>query len=282
MFRHVLTGFRLVILAGIVFLNWVLIALFLSAFGTSDTVAGVGALLVEGGLVALAFTPAGEAYFRRVNRLRRPTPQEERVLRPAFERVTARCGLEVMPDLFVQQNPCPNALAAGTKTVAVTQGLLQQATPEELEAVLAHEVGHLVNGDTRVRLVAFVANAAGSVALWVLTGFMLVMSAVGFGGWLAGGDRSLLGLGWMILLIAWTIKASAWVLTKVLELSYLAVNRREEFAADAYAARNGYRDALVSFLSRVPDVKPQGLVAALHATHPAPEARIDRLMRMGV
>ncbi len=163
--------------------------------------------------------------------------------------------------------------------MAVTQGLLQQATPEELEAVLAHEVGHLVNGDTRVRLVAFVTNAAGSVALWILTGLMVIASLFGFafGTW----NRELAGLGWMILLFAWTIKASAWVLTKVLELSYLAVNRREEFAADEYAARKGYRDGLVSFLSRMPDVKPQGLVAALHATHPAPEARIDRLMRMG-
>lgn len=170
MLRYMLTGFRLVVLAGIVFLNWVLIALFLSAFGASDTAAGFGAVLIEGGLVALAFTPAGEAYFRRANRLRRPLPYEEKVLRPSFERVCVRCGLTAMPDLFVQQSPHPNAIAVGTKTVAVTQGLLQQATPEELEAVLAHEVGHLVNGDTRVRLVAFVANAAGSVALWILTG----------------------------------------------------------------------------------------------------------------
>ena len=278
MFKHMLTGFRLVVLAGIVFLNWVLIALFLSAFGASDALAGWGAMLIEGGLVALAFTPAGEAYFRRVNRLRRPLPQEERVLRPAFEQVCARCGLAEMPELFVQHNPYPNAPAVGTKTVAVTQGLLQQATPEEVEAVLAHEVGHLVNGDTRVRLVAFVTNAAGSVALWILTGLMVIASLFGFA--FGSFDQRMVGLGWMILLFAWTIKASAWVMTKVLELSYLAVNRREEFAADAYAAKKGYRDALVSFLSRMPDVKPQTLVAALHATHPAPEARIDRLLAM--
>ncbi len=107
MLRNLLTGFRLVVLAGIVFLNWVLIALFLSAFGASDAVAGFGAMLIEGGLVALAFTPMGEAYFRRVNRLRRPLPQEERILRPAFERVCARCGLTEMPELFVQHNPYP-------------------------------------------------------------------------------------------------------------------------------------------------------------------------------
>ncbi|MGQ9498513.1 MAG: M48 family metalloprotease [Desulfotomaculales bacterium] len=279
MLKNLLTGFRLVVLAGIVFLNWVLIALFLSAFGASDALAGWGAMLVEGGLVALAFTPAGEAYFRRVNRLRRPLPQEEKILRPAFERVAARCGLTELPDLFVQHSPYPNALAVGTKTVAVTQGLLQQAAPEELEAVLAHEVGHLVNGDTRVRLVAFVTNAAGSVALWVVTGLMVIISLFGFA--FGSFDQRMAGLGWMVLLIAWTIKASAWALTKVLELSYLAVNRREEFAADKYAAQKGYRDALVSFLSRTQDARPEGLVAALHATHPAPEARIDRLMRLG-
>lgn len=108
---------------------------------------------------------------------------------------------------------------------------------------------------------------------------MVIASLFGFA--FGSFDQRMAGLGWMILLFAWTIKLSAWVLTKILELSYLAVSRREEFAADEYAAKKGYRDALVSFLSRVPDTKPQGLVAALHATHPAPEARIDRLMRIG-
>lgn len=279
MVRNLLSGFRLAVLAGIVFLNWLLIALCFSLFGASDALATFGGIVVEGALVALAFTPVGEAYFRLVNRLRPPLPHEEEVLRAAFGRVAARCGLKNLPDIFVQRSRYPNAMAVGTRTVAVTEGLLYNATVEELEAVLAHEVGHLVNGDTRVRLVAFVANFAGSIALWVITAFMGFMSLIGFG--FGEWNRELSGIGWLFLIFAWTIKLSVWILTKILELSYLAVNRREEFAADEYAARKGYRDALVSFLNRMPDEVPEGLVAALHATHPAPEARIARLVRLG-
>jgi heat shock protein HtpX len=277
--KKLLSGFRLVILGCIVFLNWVLVGLFFSMLNFSDQKAGLLAFLVEGAFVALAFTPAGEAYFRKVNRLRPPLPQEEQVLRPVFERVAARCGLTSKPDLFVQRNRYPNALAVGTKTVAVTEGLLYGATVEELEAVLAHEVAHLLNGDTRVRLVAFSANFVGSVALWIMTAFMgfLGVTSIIFGEW----NREVSGAGWLLLLLAWTIKLCVWVLTKILELSYLAVNRREEFAADEYAARHGFGNGLVSFLSRLPEDQPEGMLAALYASHPSPEARITRLMRLG-
>lgn len=279
MVKSVLGGLRLVVLGGIVFLNWVLVGLFLSIFGLPDWKASLFAFLVEAAFVALAFTPAGEAYFRKANRLRPPLPHEEQVLKPAFERVAARCGLKMRPDIFVQRSRYPNALAVGTRTVAVTEGLLYGAAPEELEAVLAHEVAHLLNGDTRVRLVAFSANFVGSVALWLLTAIMgfLGVTSIIFGEW----NREVSGAGWLILLFAWTIKLCVWVLTKMLELSYLAVNRREEFAADEYAARHGFRDGLVSFLSRLPEEPPEGMMAALYATHPSSEARISRLMRLG-
>ncbi len=279
MVKNLLAGFRLVVLGGIVFLNWLLIGLFLSMFGLPDWKVSLFAFLIEAAFVVLAFTPAGEAYFRKVNRLRPPFPQEEQVLRSAFERVAARCGLTAMPDLFVQRSRYPNALAVGTRIVAVTEGLLYNASPEELEAVLAHEVAHLLNGDTRVRLVAFTTNFAGSIALWLFTAFMGLMAVMGFtfGEW----NREVSGIGWLFLIFAWTIKLAVWILTKILELSYLAVNRREEFAADEYAARNGFRDGLVSFLSRLPEEPPEGMVAALYATHPSPEARISRLMRLG-
>jgi Zn-dependent protease with chaperone function len=268
--------FRLVVLFGIVALNWVLIALFFSLFHSDPDTAALKALLVEGLLIALALSPLGELYWRVANRLRRPLPAEENVLRPAMERVAARCGLDRVPEVLVQHDPYPNGLAVGTNTVAVTTGLLQHASQEEIEAVLAHEVGHLQNGDTKIRLVAYVANAAGNVALWALTGIMLVLSAVGFGGMV--GSRETIGFGWIILLLAWMIKASIWVLNKILELSHLAVGRWEEYAADEFAARHGYRDGLIAHLSR-PGSRPGGLVAALYATHPPSEARINRLLR---
>lgn len=276
----ILKTFRLIVLFGIVVLNWALIALFFSVFHADPGAVALMALLVECLLVVLALSPLGELYWRAVNRLRRPLPAEENILRPAVERVAARCRLSRVPEVLVQHSPHPNGLAVGTNTVAVTTGLLQPASQEEIEAVLAHEVGHLQNGDTKIRLVAYVANAAGNVALWVLTGIMLVLSAVGFSGGLAG-SREMAGFGGIMLLMAWTIKASIWVLNKILELSHLAVGRWEEYAADEFAARHGYRDGLIAHLSR-PSPRPEGLVAALHATHPPSEARIGRLLKLRV
>lgn len=272
---------RIAVLAGIAFVNWVILALFFSMFGASDALAGWGALLVEAALVGLALTPAGEWYFRRVNRLRRPLPDEEKVLRPAFDRVCSRCGAVETPELFVAHDSFPNAFAMGQRTVAVTRGLLEQAQAEELEAVLAHEVGHLSNGDTKVMLMAFVMNAAGSVATWVMTAVMAALSVFSFltGG--VTGERHFIGLGWFIVAVSWMLRGVAWLLQKLLQLSFLAVGRAQEYEADAFAARCGFRDGLISFLSRI--VRPEGpksLAAALYATHPAPEARIERMMRL--
>ncbi|MGI9951369.1 M48 family metalloprotease [Moorellaceae bacterium AZ2] len=275
----ILKGFRLAVLGCIVVLNWFLIGLCLAIFGLSDNAAFFWGFVIEAALVALALSPAGETYFRAVTRLRPPLGREKEVLIPAFERVAARCGLAQKPDIFVQRDSYPNAFAVGTKTVAVTEGLLKSATVEELEAVLAHEVAHLQNGDTKVRLIAYVSNLAGTVALWIATAFMFIMSLIGFG---AGEfDREYAGVGWVFLLFAWTLKLAIWILTKILELSFLAVNRGEEYAADEYAASKGYRDALVFFLNRMPDDRPRSIAAALYATHPSSEARITKLMNYG-
>ncbi|MEW6727534.1 MAG: M48 family metalloprotease [Bacillota bacterium] len=275
--RNVFTAARLLVLGAIVFVNWIIIGMFLSLFWSGDTPL-YAAVLVEGVLIALAFTPAGEAYFRFVNKLRRGLPDEEAALRPIYERVLKRCGIESPPELFVRHTSDVNALAVGTKTVAVTRGAL--ALPaDEIEALLAHEIGHLAHGDTKIRLVTHVANLAGTVAAWAITGLIAALGVVGMigGTW---GDRQMFGLGLFLVAFAWLLKLMAWCLSKLLELSFLAVGRSEEYRADAYAAERGYRDALVRLLNRFDTAEEPRGTAALFATHPAVHARIDRLMRV--
>lgn len=256
------------------FVNWIIIGMFLSLFWSGDTLL-YAAVLVEGVLIGLVLTPAGEAYFRVVKKLR-PLPDEEAALRPIYERVLKRCGIESPPELFVPHTSDVNALAVGTKTVAVTRGAL--ALPaDEIEALLAHEIGHLAHRDSKVRLVAHVANLAGTVAAWAITGLIAALGVIGMigGTW---GDRQMFGLGLFLVAFAWFLKLVAWCLSKLLELSFLAVGRSEECRADAYAARHGYRDALVRLLNRFDTAHEPHGAAALFATHPAVHARIDRLM----
>lgn len=276
-----LTVFRCLILGSICFVNWLILAVFLSAFGLGDFQAGMGAALVCAALVYLAFTPLGEAYFRFANRLRRPFPEEERSLRQLFERVCASCGAVSAPELFISPEPDPNACAVGKNTVAVTLGLLQTASEEEIAGVLAHELGHLEHGDTKILLVAYVMNMVGSVATWIATAMMAAVSVFGFAVGGMSGDEDLLRLGWIALLLMWTLRGIAWLLNWALRLSFLAVGRAEEYRADEYAAKRGFRDGLAAFLNRVWSASGRrrtGFAAALLASHPAPEKRIERLM----
>src|SRR3989454_12750323 len=110
----------------------------------------------------------------------RPVTREE--LPRAYEtveRLTQRIGLP-MPKIYVIPTDSPNAFATGRNpqhaSVAVTQGILNLLTDEELEGVLAHELGHVNNRDILISSVA--ATIAGAITFLARFGFF-------FG----GGDR---------------------------------------------------------------------------------------------
>src|SRR5215813_4853448 len=96
------------------------------------------------------------------------------------ERITQRVGLP-MPKIYVIPSDSPNAFATGRNpqhaSVAVTQGILNLLNDEELEGVLAHELGHVRNRDILISSIA--ATIAGAIT-------MLARMAFWFG--IGGGD----------------------------------------------------------------------------------------------
>src|SRR5438067_2674375 len=84
----------------------------------------------------------------------------------AVERITQKVGLP-MPKIYVIPTDSPNAFATGRNpshaSVAVTEGILNVLTDEELEGVLAHELGHVRNRDILISTVA--ATLAGAVTM---------------------------------------------------------------------------------------------------------------------
>ncbi|HWE10781.1 MAG TPA: zinc metalloprotease HtpX [Solirubrobacteraceae bacterium] len=208
------------------------------------------------------------------------------------ERLAIQANLP-MPRVAIAQTPMPNAFAVGRSpsaaTVCVTTGLLSMLEQPELEAVLGHELTHVLNRDVMLMTIAsFFASVAAFI---VQMGFL-------FGG-LGGNDRDDNGPGFaVVILVSGVVYVISFVLIQ-------ALSRYREFAADRGSAiLTGRPSALISALLKISnrmDLIPQRdlraasselaafyifppkakqSVAALFSTHPPLEARIDALQRL--
>lgn len=205
------------------------------------------------------------------------------------ERMTQRIGLP-MPKIYVIPTDSPNAFATGRNpshaSVAVTQGILNLLDDEELEGVLAHELGHVRNRDILISSIA--ATLAGAITFLARMGMFAGM----FGGY--GGDRDSRergggGIGALLMLFLAPLAAM---------VIQLAVSRSREYQADATGAHftgNPYALAralqkLDAWSKRLPMaaspstahlfiVQPLAGMdfASLFATHPPIAKRIERL-----
>jgi len=209
----------------------------------------------------------------------------------AVERLTQKIGIP-MPKMYVIPTDSPNAFATGRNpshaSVAVTHGILELLTDEELEGVLAHELGHVNNRDILISSVA--ATIAGAITMLASMGRW----AMFFGGYGRSerDDRGGGGLAALFMLIVAPIAAS---------LIQLAVSRSREYQADATGAHfTGNPYALASALQKIDAyarrlpmqatpstahlfiIQPflgvsAGIFANLFSTHPPVAKRIERL-----
>src|SRR5664279_1764141 len=121
------------------------------------------------------------------------------------ERMTQRVGLP-MPKIYVIPSDSPNAFATGRNpahaSVAVTQGILQLLNDEELEGVLAHELGHVRNRD--ILTSSIVASLAGAITMLSKMGYFAAL----FGGGGGRDDRDRGGMSGLFMLILGPIAAT--------------------------------------------------------------------------
>ncbi len=188
----------------------------------------------------------------------RPVKREElpRVYE-VLERLTQKVGLP-MPRVYVIPTDSPNAFATGRNpshaAVAVTQGILGLLSDEELEGVLAHELGHVRNRDILTSSIA--ATLAGAITVLARMAYWGAL----FGG--MGGDRDDRnrggGLGGLFMLILAPIAAM---------LIQLAVSRSREYEADHTGAEfTGNPYALASALQKLDAYSKRLPMAASPAT----------------
>jgi heat shock protein HtpX len=204
------------------------------------------------------------------------------------ERLTQKMGYP-MPKLFVIPTDSPNAFATGRNpshaSVAVTRGILSLLDEEELEGVLAHELGHVRNRDILISSVA--ATIAGAITMLARMGYYASL----FGGGSSRDDDRRGGgaVGALLMLFLAPIAAT---------LIQLAVSRSREYSADETGAEvtgNPYALAralqkLDAYSKRRPMVATPSTAhlfivqpftnidfASLFSTHPPIAKRIERL-----
>jgi heat shock protein HtpX len=200
-----------------------------------------------------------------------------------------------MPKLKVMNDPALNAFATGMNekqySITVTTGLLDRLDDAEIEAVLAHELTHIRNGDVRMMVIAVII--AGVIS-FVAELFFRVMfrSGMRWRGSGSGGGRKGGGAGAAIV-IAIVIVAVAWLLSIVIRF---ALSRAREFLADAGAVElTKNPDAMIMALRKIegrgelPGAtsavmemcvdNPRAGFADLFATHPSIDARVEALVQ---
>ena len=206
-------------------------------------------------------------------------------------------GLQKMPEVGVYESPEINAFATGpsknNSLVAVSTGLLQKMTDDEVEAVLAHEIGHIANGDmVTMALVQGVINAF--VMFFARVAAFLLQQA------LRGNsdDReegSSFSGGWTYMLTTMLFEMVFGFLGMYV-VSYFS--RHREFRADASAAKSVGANKMIAALQRLKSnyetmsqtqsggnfqafkisSKTGGLMAML-STHPSLDLRIEALKK---
>lgn len=205
-------------------------------------------------------------------------------------RLTIAAGIP-MPKVYIIPSQSPNAFATGRNpahaAVAVTEGIMRLLSPDELEGVLAHELGHVKNRDILIGTIA--ATLAGAVMMLA----RFAQFAAIFGG--GGRDRDEGGgglIGMLFLAIVAPIGAM---------LVQMAVSRSREYVADESGARFcGRPESLANALQKISDASQRvpmeaspatahmfimsplsgGGLRSLFSTHPPIEKRIERLRAM--
>lgn len=215
------------------------------------------------------------------------------------EEIKIASGLPSMPKVYLIDSQVPNAFAVGLKperaAVAVTTGLVAKLNRDELQGVVAHEIGHIANRDT-----LFMTMAGVTVGAVVILAD-LFMRGLWYSSMTGGKRRSSSSKGggqlMAILMIVAIVLA---ILSPLLaQLLYFATSRKREYLADARSAQfTRYPEGLASALEKISanqdkkfsksrtlapmfiinPMAASGKMMGLFSTHPPTEDRI-RILR---
>jgi len=235
-----------------------------------------------GAIISLLISKPMAKWSAGVQLIEQPRSQDEAWILETVRRFADKAGIG-MPEVGIFEGD-PNAFATGafknSALVAVSTGLLQNMTREEVEAVIGHEVAHIANGDmVTMTLIQGVMNTfvvfLSRVIGYAVDGFLNKNSE----------NRSGPGIGYYVTTIVLDI-----VLGFVAAMIVAWFSRQREFRADAGATQlMGRRQPMINALARLGGLHPAELpksmaamgiaggIGKLFSTHPPIEERIAAL-----
>jgi heat shock protein HtpX len=231
--------------------TWLIMILFIVFFVTVSFVLGralgygmswAGIMLIISGLISFISYYNSDKIVLSMSGAKPADKNTHRKLFTTIENLSIATGLP-MPKVYVVDDPSPNAFATGRDpkhaAVAATTGLLEKLSDSELEGVMAHELSHVKNFDTR--LMGVVSILVGSIAI-LADVFMRSM-------WFGGGDNDRKGSNQIFLIIGIVAAILAPIAATLIQL---AVSRRREYLADADGALiTRYPDGLAAALEKI-------------------------------
>lgn len=237
-----------------------------------------------GSFISLAISKWTAKRFTGAHVIDRPRNDSESWLINTVKRHANGAGIG-MPEVAIYDSPDPNAFATGARRnnalVAVSTGLLSRMKAEEVDAVLAHEVSHIANGD--MVTLALIQGVVNTFVIFLARVIGHVVDRVVF-----RNERGY-GMGYFIVVIVAQL-----VLGALASVIVFWFSRRREFRADAGAARLAGRDNMIATLeslkrsSEPPQLPKQiaafgisggekGGIRRLFMTHPPLSERIAAL-----
>ncbi|MCL2446702.1 MAG: M48 family metalloprotease [Oscillospiraceae bacterium] len=233
--------------------------------------------------IGIALSPVGEAILRRLQGANPiQTEQDENYLMPLFEEVYAE-ALEQTPSLhkgiklYISEEKIINGYAMGRKTVVLTRGAIESFSRAELKGILAHEFGHMANGDTKAGLMTVIGNSVFSL---IILACKIIMWAVNILVSLVTEQYIGVNIIHFVIRLIFDYSVVAFLFAGNVILSLNS--RYSEFLADDYARKLGYGEELKRGLYLLNKLNMGGRRSVrdwLMASHPHTPARIKRLER---
>lgn len=230
--------------------------------------------------IFIAFSPTGEKLLKLLNNVRPlETSKEKEYILPLFEEVfkqaKSRNKYLNKIEICVIDNMTVNAMAIGRHTVAVTKGAVQTFTEEELKAVIAHEVAHIVHEDTTARLYAIIGNGIFTIILFIYKLILFIFECIN-----ETVSRNKNVLSFFITLIRFILEISTFLFTFALQIVMMTNSRKNEFNADKFSYDLGYDQEMIEALYLLEKISlgdNSTIIQKMTASHPRITKRIEYL-----